>query len=573
MRLREKISFKLISTVVVLMTLVISLIVGITYHYMNNMIEENASHLANKTFNYVGKSIPEGFVEGINIETDSKKATYQVLKNELLVINNTTNVQFIYIGKFLEDGSLVYIIDGIEMDDDEAIDIGEEIEADYRAIYREIYDGGHSKLGEFEDSEYGMMMTNYFPIKNKNNAVVGVLGIDYDVSKELETFTKAFRTIAFVAFILLILLASIFYFISKRITRPIEQLQIVSKQIADYDLTASVEHIKATGEINDLKSSINQMIINNKTMISTIVTTIREMKDIQSGITGSMVTMSQGMEETSASVQEISAATQLQATEANQTAELSNGFASQIMLVESEIEKTKGITTAVESESDNSRKELTQLKLTLEETNTGFDTSSNQMRALVKRSDSIMSIIETISSISSQTNLLALNASIEAARAGELGRGFAVVADEIRKLAEESSGAAHEIEALIKSVIGEIQESSDITSENSEILVTSNEKLGVVEGSYQSMENHINKLYTGVERLLGNANEMSLIKDNMLSKVHDIASSAQTSSSMVQQVSTVTEEQSATIEEILASVQHFESIVSTLDIEIQRFKI
>ncbi len=81
--------------------------------------------------------------------------------------------------------------------------------------------------------------------------------------------------------------------------------------------------------------------------------------------------------------------------------------------------------------------------------------STEGMRILRERVESIGEIIRVIDEIADQTNLLALNASIISAQAGEHGRAFAVVAQEIRELSTRTSDSTSKIAELIKGVQGE----------------------------------------------------------------------------------------------------------------------
>jgi twitching motility protein PilJ len=89
----------------------------------------------------------------------------------------------------------------------------------------------------------------------------------------------------------------------------------------------------------------------------------------------------------------------------------------------------------------------------------GMDNIREQIQETAKRikrlgesSQEIGDIVSLINDIADQTNILSLNAAIQASMAGDAGRGFAVVADEVQRLAERSSAATKQIEALVKTI-------------------------------------------------------------------------------------------------------------------------
>ena len=135
-----------------------------------------------------------------------------------------------------------------------------------------------------------------------------------------------------------------------------------------------------------------------------------------------------------------------------------NGF------VEEVFERTGSVNESAEFASSAAAKGLETVERTLsgmQKINELVDDSARKVRLMGERSSEIGAIVETIKDIAEQTNMLALNAAIEAARAGEHGKGFAVVAEEVRKLAEKSSLATHDISKIISDIQIMVNDSVD----------------------------------------------------------------------------------------------------------------
>lgn len=93
-----------------------------------------------------------------------------------------------------------------------------------------------------------------------------------------------------------------------------------------------------------------------------------------------------------------------------------------------------------------------------------------QMNDISQSSKQIEEIINVIDDIAFQTNLLALNAAVEAARAGEQGKGFSVVAEAVRNLSQRSAAAAKDIATLIKESVSKIEKGAATADRSGKVL-------------------------------------------------------------------------------------------------------
>ncbi|WP_459177159.1 methyl-accepting chemotaxis protein [Ewingella americana] len=119
------------------------------------------------------------------------------------------------------------------------------------------------------------------------------------------------------------------------------------------------------------------------------------------------------------------------------------------------------ITATVQNTADNATQATQWVQQTDTAATIGADAvnqSVESMEAIRHASTRIADITTVIEGIAFQTNILALNAAVEAARAGEHGRGFAVVAAEVRALAQRSSNAVKEIENLVADSLSKVED-------------------------------------------------------------------------------------------------------------------
>ena len=217
-------------------------------------------------------------------------------------------------------------------------------------------------------------------------------------------------------------------FMSRRITRPVDDALGLARAIAGGDLSS---HVTATG--ND---EIAQLLEALSAMQGSLCGVVGEVRSHSESVSTAASEISQGANDLSSRTEEQASALQEAASSMEQ---LGSTVRQNAENAQSANQLALGASTVARKGGDVVGEVVETMK--------GINDSSRR----------IVDIIGVIDGIAFQTNILALNAAVEAARAGEQGRGFAVVASEVRSLAQRSADAAKEIKALISASVERVE--------------------------------------------------------------------------------------------------------------------
>ncbi|UNT57053.1 methyl-accepting chemotaxis protein [Lysinibacillus capsici] len=391
-----------------------------------------------------------------------------------------------------------------------------------------------------------------------------------EATKIAHTSSLIILVIAILSTILALLIA---LFITRLITVPVNKLAAAAKVIAEGDLSREDINVRTKDEIGTLANSFNEMKRNLHSLINNVIANVeqttaaaKQLAASTDQVAISFNEVANRIEVTSEGVNQSATMGRESATAMDETAHGIQRIAEATQLLNSKALDTQVIANEGEKTLQTAENQMAVIQQSSHET-------TERIKQLSAQSMEIENITKVITDITEQTNLIALNAAIEAARAGEHGKGFAVVADEVRKLAEESKASANQIVNLttyIQQETKEVEKAVSVTVQNVEEGVTFIQNAQV---SFDTIMKAVQEVTFQIEDVSASTEEISASTEEVAASVSEMASTATTVAEQSEMITAVVEKQTATIQEINAVAKSLSDGATTVQEEINKFKI
>ncbi|MGD9007079.1 MAG: methyl-accepting chemotaxis protein [Desulfobacteraceae bacterium] len=183
--------------------------------------------------------------------------------------------------------------------------------------------------------------------------------------------------------------------------------------------------------------------------------------------------------------------------------------------------------------------------------------AARAIKRLGESSQEIGNIVQIINDIADRTSILALNASIQAAMAGDAGRGFAVVAEEVQRLAEQSANSTKQIETLVKTIQGEINEAGTRMEDSIQRVVDGTQLANGAHGKLEDIETVSTQLAELVQAISMAAKEQALSSENISTTMKKVGQVSKQASLQGRQTALSITNLAKTSEQLRESVEAF----------------
>ncbi|MFJ8527361.1 methyl-accepting chemotaxis protein [Bacillus sp. NPDC094106] len=390
-----------------------------------------------------------------------------------------------------------------------------------------------------------------------------------DSKKMIERSITTFIIIVAASIIFICILS---YIISKLIVSPLQTVSSMMGRAKEGDLTVYGDY-KAKDELGVLVKDFNEMIAGLRGNMQEVENNIQLLSHHADEVVSASETSNHAAKQITIDIKEVASGADSQKKATEQTACAMEELTHEMQGIVDTSASVNELSSHSALDAETGNKLMKQMIKQMDTIQGSVQMGVRQVGDMKEQSEEIVKIIDVIQGITSQINLLALNAAIEAARAGESGRGFAIVADEVRKLAEQSSDSAKQIEQLVAQVMEATNHTVDMMGKVDHEVQQGTKVVMRTEEVFGKITENVQQVSAQIQTVSMSTDEMAASSEEISASAEEMAHIAQRSSDRTDAVKESIRQQEESVQTISVAIEQLHSIAGGLKKIVSQFTL